>query len=680
MRGEPLTDGNFTGKGFLWTLTRKKKCCSCPRTMKIKWKTKSLRNVAWAVGIALAAALVAFAASKTGLINAWELKTYDARMWFAVKSRPTPTHVVMFYVDERGLRQMDAQGVSWPWPRELYSEALEFCRVGGARAILFDLFFSEDSVYGVDDDTSFAAGVVKGPPSYFVTFLTKDEPKEKKEADPRMKAVVEKGNIHLEGAPPDVVMEGKSLSSLPVWPLVDAAFGFGNAQLPPDDDGIYRRLPLVARMGEKIIPSIPLKIAADLSSSGALSWSTPRMFHFGQKKIPQDANGQMMLNYYGGVETFPAYSLSDIFLSNAALAGGKKPTIDPTVVKNKIVIIGVAAPGLYDPKSTPLSRIFPGPEIHATAIENILTSDFMRPASAATNIAFILLCALLAALWLARSGSGLSALLFIALFSAIFTATTYLLFRMGIWVEVVPPLMALGLSSFSTIFRNYMTEGRKKREIRKAFGQYLSPHVVGKIAENPEALKLGGAEQEVTLFFSDIVGFTSISEKITPTELVSQLNSYFSETTRIIQEAEGTLDKYIGDAIMAFWGAPLVIADHASRAVMAAMAIQKALTQGALFETRIGLHTGPAVVGNIGSDIRFNYTAIGDAVNLASRLEGLNKQFGTHIIMSETTWKASLDLIEARRVGRVRVKGREEPVGIYEPLGTRGERPKFTEG
>lgn len=583
--------------------------------------------------------------------------------------RTKPQDVVMFYVDEASLRAMDERGVGWPWPRELYASAMEFCRKGGAKAVLFDLFYSEDSVYGVDDDLSFATGVAKGPPSYFVLFLSKADPK----PEPRASQILKKSEVTFAGPKPQWMPIERSLASLPIDVLIGAATGFGNAKADPDADGVYRRINLVEALGEDIIPSFALKATSDIKGKPALSWGKRSEFKFGSETIPLDDDGRMMINYYGGADTFINYSLSDVLASAAALNSNQKPAIDPSVVKDKVVIIGLAAPGLYDLKSTPISRVYPGTEIHATVIQNILNSDFIRVVHGPWVFAITLICGIVVSLGLSWISSSMGMGVWLASFFSVLFSASFIMFWRGIWMPIIPPVAALALSSFSMVFRNYMTEGRKKREIRRAFGQYLSPHVVGQIAKDPESLVLGGKEQEITLFFSDIADFTSISEKVSPEDLVGRLNRYFSDTTRIIQESGGTLDKYIGDAIMAFWGAPLSVADHAERAARTALEIQKVLSGGSEFKTRIGIHTGPAVVGNIGSNIRFNYTAIGDTVNLASRLEGLNKQFGTRIILSEATFMQCNGAIEARRIGRVRVKGRDEPIGIYEPLGAKGD-------
>lgn len=627
-----------------------------------------LKNISWAIVVGLFSALVFAAFQYFGLTKNWEMRAYDLRMQFGAKYRPKPQNVIMFYVDEGSLRYMQSQGLNWPWPRELQGSVMDFCRRGGARAVIYDLFYSEDSVYGIADDEAFAAWLASGVKSYLVLFLSNAE----SVSDPRIPLILQKGTVPFRGAIPSWVGRERSIASLPIAPLAATASGFGNAQVPPDDDGIFRRVAPLEEFGGSLIPAVPLKVAGDVLGAGEMSWPKKTIFKFGSTNIPLDDDGKMMINYYGGTDTFPSYPLAEVLVSEAAIQQGTQPQIDPNVVKDKVVIVGLAAPGLYDLKPTPLARVFPGPEVHATAIENLLTKDFITPVDRNINLAVTFACGIVAALGLALISSTWGFGVWIILLACALACSGIFLFVRGVWFELVPPFGVLVVSSFGMILKNYLVEGRKKRAIKRAFGQYLSPHVVGEIAKNPGVLKLGGVEQELSLFFSDIADFTTISEKMPPSELVSRLNSYFSETTKIIQKNCGTLDKYIGDAIMAFWGAPLFVADHAMRAVCAALDIQTSLNRLGFFPSRIGIHTGKVIVGNIGSDIRFNYTVIGDAVNLASRLEGLNKKFGTSIVISEPAYRATNGAVEARKIGRVRVKGRQEPVGLYEPLGLKG--------
>jgi len=627
-----------------------------------------IKKIFGAVVIGLFAVIIVLLSALSDLVETWELKTYDARMAVATKlSKEKPQDVVLLYVDEPSLQYFKNMNVSWPWPRELYPMALDFCRRGSAKAVVFDLFYSEPSVYGVADDLTFANGVKLGPPSYFVLFTSGNQGAE----DPRLGEVLEKGSIKLEGTPPDFLLDVQSFESLPIPPLIEAAAGFGNAKADPDVDGIYRRITLLQRYKDKIIPAISLKVAADSLQSEVSSLKSD--LFFADWKIPLDSAGNMMIRYYGPTDTVISYPLAEVMQSSLQLAEGKEPALDPNVVKDKIVIIGVAAPGLYDLKPMPLSRVYPGPEIHATIIQNLLNREAIIPTPPLAQIALIIAVALIAAIGLAIIKSSWGIGLLIGGLGAAYVGGSIALFTQNVWIPIVQPVMALALSSFGMVAKKYLTEGRKKRQIRRAFGQYLSPHVVAEISKNPETVKLGGQEQMLTLFFSDIADFTSISEKMTPSKLVTDLNEYLTHVTRIILNHDGTLDKYIGDAVMAFWGAPLDIPDHETKAVLAAIDVQDKLVEFPNFMTRIGIHSGPVVVGNIGSEQRFNYTAIGDTVNLASRLEGLNKKFGTRIIMSETTYNRAQHLIYAREVGRVRVKGRKEPIGVFEPKGRKGE-------
>lgn len=637
-------------------------------------KKRNFKIFVWAVVIGFVSSILVSLLSEFNLIKHWELKTYDLRMRLLREGEVKPDDVVLFYIDELSLRQMEEQGLSWPWPRELYTSALKFAEEGGARAVVFDLFFSEDSVYGVDDDIAFANGIGDKLPVYFVLFLSKNISL----GDEREAQVLEKSRIPIDSSRLNWIEPAHSMNSMPIQPLLDAARGFGNAQIPPDEDGVYRRVTLVEKLNRNVVPSIALKVVQDIENIKNIEWPEKSYLILRDSKIPLDENGKMMINYYGGTDTFPNYSLAEVIVSQAEIEAGKVPGLKPDIVKDKVVVVGVASPGLYDTKATPFSRVSPGPEIHATVIENLIDEDYMMPLGRDINIIIIFFFGLAAAVGLALISSTWGIVLWILFLSTGLLGFNFFMFSKDIWMTLVPPLGALIISAFAMIFFRFMTEGRKKREIKKAFSQYLSPDVVKEIADDPEALKLGGEEKEITILFSDIADFTSIAERISPADLVEKLNEYFSMATKVIQENGGTLDKYIGDAIMAFWNAPLKTVDHASRAVKSALEIQKALLKDSEFVTRIGIHTSSAVVGNIGSDIRFNYTAIGDAVNLASRLEGLNKKYGTNIILSETSKRQIDGQIETRKIGRVRVKGREEPIDIYEPIGLSGDYGKFS--
>jgi len=636
-----------------------------------KLKEHRKRQAAWAIAIGIVAAALFSTSENLRFLEGWELKTYDWRMMATSRAeKGSGENVALMYVDEPSLATMKGMGLSWPWPRELYDGALEFAKLGGARAVVFDLFFSEDSVYGVDDDASFGQAIAEGPPSYFVLFASESEA----ESTDGYAKVLEKARVPFEGAVPPYVIGENSLQSLPIKAVEENATGFGNAQTAPDVDGIYRRAPLIVKLGDAVLPQIALKLVSDLNGTERITMKAhPNRIIMDSTSVPLDSDGNFIINYIGGVDSYPAYPLAKVLVANQRIKEGKEPGLDPAVLKDRVVVIGVAAPGLYDLKPMPLARVYPGPEVQATIIDNLMRGDFVIPAGVWTRTAIILILSLAVALGLSQMTSLYRIILWLAGLCGAYIAVAILVFWADIYLPLVAPVGAMALASFTMILKSYLTEGRKRAAIKKAFGQYLSPVVVSEIARDPDSVKMGGEEEVITLFFSDIADFTSISETKTPAELVSLLNRYLTEVTGIIRDRQGTLDKYIGDAVMAFWGAPLKMEDQASRAALAALEIQEKLKQFPELVTRIGIHTGPAVVGNIGSDVRFNYTAIGDTVNLASRLEELNKRFGTRVIISETTFEQAREAVEARRIGRVKVKGRMEPISIYEPLAPKGK-------
>jgi adenylate cyclase len=351
--------------------------------------------------------------------------------------------------------------------------------------------------------------------------------------------------------------------------------------------------------------------------------------------------------------------------------------VDPADLKGKHVLFGFSATGLLDLRSTPMGGVSPGVLVNATALDNLLSGDFLRAAPAWSDAAATLLfavlgglgVALLSSLWGAVAVSAATLAAPVALGSGLYLQGV----RAGMAAQLAGCLAALFLAGTW----KYATEGRRKRFIKAAFKQYLSPKVIDQLLQHPERLSLGGERRELTIFFSDLEGFTTISEGLSPEDLTGMLNDYLSAMTDIIHYYEGTVDKYEGDAIIAFWNAPVDQPGHALLAVRAALACQAKLAEmrPALRERtrtdvfmRIGLNTGPAVVGNLGSRERFDYTMLGDAVNLAARLESVNKQFGTYTMIS----RATLDLlggeIPARELSSLRVVGKQEAVTVYEPM------------
>jgi adenylate cyclase len=405
----------------------------------------------------------------------------------------------------------------------------------------------------------------------------------------------------------------------------------------------------------------------------------PGVLDAGGRGVPIDDAGRAILRFRGASGTHKAYGAAGIIQSELRLAeGATNPVVDPSDLRDKYVFVGASAPGLMDLRPTPISRVYPGVEIHATALDNLLAGDFIRPFPAAGSIA----CAVAFALLLALGGvfGRKSWHLGVAIAAAFLLplAAGFVLYEAGWWFPIVPQTLAAAFAVAGGALYNYATEGRQKAFIKQAFRHYLGPAVIDQMIEDPSRLRLGGERRSLTIFFSDIEKFSSFSERLDPTALTALLNEYLTEMGQVILAEGGYVDKYIGDAIVAFWNAPLGQDDHAARAIRAALGCQRRLAErraewteryGATVKMRIGLNTGEVVVGNMGSDVRFNYTILGDAANLASRLEGANKAFGSFFMAADAVRSAAGGGFVWRKLGRLRVVGRQTPVDVFEPLG-----------
>ncbi len=364
------------------------------------------------------------------------------------------------------------------------------------------------------------------------------------------------------------------------------------------------------------------------------------------------------INFSGPPHTFPYFSYSDILNDKILLE----------TFKDKIVLVGATAPDLHDDQMTSVSSgvLMPGVEIQANIIATILDNNFLAVEKTSTTLLIITLISVLASIVFTSTGIVLSAV--IAIVGVItYLAWAVISFDQGIIRNLIYPPLAILLTFLVSVIYKYFSEYKQKIFIKKAFGKYVSPKILTEILADPTKLTLGGEKRTMTVLFSDIVGFTSISESTPPKKLAFMLNNYLTIMSRVILKHNGVLDKYIGDAIMAFWGAPIKQADHALLACRAALEMQK-VGKNSPFKMRIGINTGEMVVGNMGSHERFDYTVLGDNVNLASRLEGINKKFGTKIIISQSTYDLVKDNVKARKLGKVTVKGKKQKITIYELL------------
>ncbi len=622
-----------------------------------------------------AAAFLSLVLWYTGALDTFEGRTWDIRVRELAEPEQASDKVFVILLDQKSLDWgKEENGLSWPWPREVYTYILNFLHRGEPAAVVFDVLYTEPSSYGVYDDEVFAGAIASTGNFVGTVFLSSQG--SGAESWPEGYSVLP---LSLKGRNPAWLKDlHYSRGVFPIPEIAGAVRTLANVHLIPDQDGIFRRSKLFYLQGETVVPSMAL--AAYLLGRGAgeqdLTVDTNRIA-IGDTPVPVDRKGNMILRYRGPSATHTTFNAAEIILSEIALLSGETPDIDPEMFRDSYIFFGFSAPGLMDLRPVPTAEVYPGVEVHATMLDNILTRDAIRP----MPDYFFILCALVLGIG-AGAGilSGNKTYIDVALYILLMllpVVLAALLYRPGIWV----PLAALELTAVVALvgsgFLKFATEGQQKRFIKNAFRQYLSPDVIEELISDPESLTLGGERRELTMFFSDLQGFTAISETLSPEDLTALLNEYLSAMTDIIQEQGGTIDKFEGDAIIAFWNAPLDMDDHAVRGVRAALLCQDTLKAmrpvlkertGKELLMRIGLNTGYAVVGNMGSRTRFDYTMLGDAVNLAARLEGVNKQFDTYTMISGDTRDIIKGVYPTRELSRVAVVGRKEPVIVFEPM------------
>jgi adenylate cyclase len=593
--------------------------------------------------------------------QALEWKSWDARLRLFSSPGRASKEIVLVLVDQYSLDVYEKQqSLPWPWPREMYSYLSKYLKAGEAKACFFDIAMTESSRAGPDDDPTLAKAMAEAGNILFPIFLSN----EVKESDQASEALL-RGFSLKNGALP-VFRESFQSVTLPLPIFLQASKGVGNVGVKPDGDGIYRRLPLLYSYKGLTLPSVFLAMANFVQHQSESA------------RVPTDETGQMIIRFFGPTGTYKAYPIATLINSWAQIQEGKTAQIPPKEFAGKIVMVGLSAVGLLDLKSSPLSAVIPGTEIQAAALDTLLNRNFIRLPGKMILFALAFILALLAGVSVSLIHKIWRVTLIFLVCLAVPWAAACAAFVLGYWLEFVFPEFVVVLTLIGASVLNYSIEGKERRFIKSVFRHYLSPAVIDRIIENPKLLQLGGEKREITSFFSDVAGFTSISEKMTPEEMVKLLNTYLSEMTDIILNGGGTLDKYEGDAIVAFWNAPLDEPGHALKACRAALECQKRLKElrpeflkryGHEITMRIGLNTGQAVVGNMGSSQRFDYTAMGDTINLAARLESACKQYQVSILAGEGTYERVKDILAARQADILRVVGKQIPVRIFQIIG-----------
>jgi adenylate cyclase len=645
-----------------------------------------LKRILQGGSLGLLAAGVVLGLWHTGALNTLEFPFWDWRVsWCAPYTHPSP-QVKVILVDQASLDWgRKENGWVWPWPRTVYTAVLDFCKRGGAKAVAFDMLYTEPSSYGAGDDQALNDAIRRTPGFVGALFLSSQSGEATNWPG---------GNLPI-GAPflgldawlgnqpsEEVVMPR---ATLPIPEVATNATLLANVSEQPDPGGVFRRASQFRVFDGKAVPSLGLAayLAGEKTAGRTpLLQLSPGWLKIGDHGVPIDDRGRIVLRFCGKNGAHDSYSAAAVIQSELRLQAGEKPVLEPSVFTNAYVFFGLSAPGLHDAHPTPVNRAAPGVEIHATALDNLLRRCSLRDLPAAGVVAATLFLGVLSGALVSMSRKARQSVLAFACLLPIPVVAAFLAYHLGWWWPFVPTEGAVAAALVGGVVLNYATEGRQKALLKRAFKHYLGADVIEQIIAEPGRLRLGGEKRELTLFFSDIEKFSSFSEKLDPETLTQLLNAYLTDMTDIILEEGGYLDKYIGDAIVAFWNAPADQPDQAIRAARALLRCQRMLLErrehyraktGVIIKARIGVNTGEVTVGNMGSRDRFNYTVLGDAANLASRLEGANKVFGTYNMVSEATWLQTQGEFLGRELGHIRVVGRQQPVRVYEILGFASE-------
>lgn len=642
------------------------------------------------VGLLLLAALVMLRISDPIPLESLRLKTFD--LYQHIKPREmTTSPVVIVDIDEKSLKALG----QWPWPRTLVADLVTKLKSLGAAGIAFDVIFAEEdrmspaqavnSFRNLDPET---AAKLRAMPSNDEVMA---------QALKSARVVLGQSGVPVAPPKPDVSLPQTGFAMLGPDPspflvtfagllrnvpqLEQAAAGRGVLTIRSERDGIVRRVPLVMKAGDLLVPAMTLELLRVVTNSGAIRIKTDpagiQSVAVPGLEIPTDRNGMLWVNFN---EHDP-----DRYVSAKDVLEGNVP---PDRFSGRLVLIGTSSVGLLDIKTTPLDAAIPGVEIQAQILENALTKSVLAYPNYAVGVELLtaILFGLVIVVFAPMVGALPLLILGVAIGSVLTAASWYFYSEKGTLFDLSFPLLSSFIIYITVVFISYFREQKDRQRIRSAFGQYLSPALVEQLAQSPDKLKLGGETRNMTILFSDVRGFTTISEsfKHDPQGLTRLMNSFLTPLTNAIIEEKGTIDKYMGDAIMAFWNAPIDDPDHEINACRAALAMLRRVDElnaereieanenGTRFiplNVGVGLNTGQCVVGNMGSDLRFDYSVLGDSVNLASRLEGRSKSYGTPIIIGAGTAAKAEKKFATLEIDLITVKGKTEPERIFTVLG-----------
>ncbi len=639
-------------------------------------------------GLVMLAALLLATEVMKGPVARLTHQVFDSYQRLSPRETTDPP-VTVIDIDEASIARLG----QWPWSRQRMAMMLDRIGQSGAAAIGYDMSFSEPdrssperalaelrelgaeinlpkAAPELDYDAAFAAAIARNPAVLGLALSNEME-------NPLPTA---KAGFSYAGSDPQGYLPHFKGGIGNLEGLTAGAAGLGNFSFLPSQDNIVRSMPMLARTDAGLMPALSIEvlrvafgasnfIIRSSDASGETAGGAPRMIglRLGNLDVPTGPEGEFWL-HFSGMPNMAVISAADLF-------DPARSAEMTAALEGRVALIGTSAIGLRDLVATPVSAAMPGVRVHAEVIDQIIAQTFLtRPDWAhGAEITLAILLGLILVLIVAFFGPVISSLALVFLAGGTGVLSWLAFARAGLLLDPAVPVLCLigvfGLTAPLVI----LLGNREKQFVRNAFGRYLSPALVSRLSDDPNALRLGGETRDLTILFSDIRGFTSLSENLDPTALTALLNGFLTPMTDVLLSHEATIDKYIGDAIMAFWNAPLDIADHSRKACLAALGMAEAVRalnarQSSAIKIGIGLHRGAACVGNLGSGQRFSYSAIGDSVNLASRVEGLTKQYGVTIAVTDEVRSAAPDLAYLE-IDRVRVVGRNTAVVLYALVG-----------
>jgi len=640
-----------------------------------------------ALALAALSAGLLLAAGRSRALAWVENGTYDARVRWSARPERADRDIVIIDVDNASFDALKEKLGRWPWTRRVWTEFVRYVARGQPRVIAFDVIFGGRENEAVDGEFARvmrAAGNVVLPYSFSPTEM---EDEDTSSRDARLRLLARHALPGTSELGERLALRENALN-VPLTDLGEAAAGLGCVNAALDPDGAVRRIALQFNLDGKSYPALSVRVADLASRASPEAFQLERRWgsgyavrRAGNLRLPVDDASRMLLRWHGGVTA--SYPLVPAWQLICSIYPGQCPEnkeyFPPDYFRGKIVLVGASAQGSYEARATAFGEAEPGFLAHATAIDNLLRGEAIRPAPRWVPPLLVALMALAGAGILIAISSALRGVAAFLACVAAYTGLAWLAFdRWLLWLPLVAPLAALSLSYGSSSLLRYATTGRELRRTRRTLDRYISPRLVEYVLDNLESMNLAGDKRQLTILFSDVRNFTTLSEQADPMELIALLNEYLEAMTEIIFKYDGIVDKFIGDGILAYWGAFTPGSNHALLAARASLEMLERLEQlnqhwaargRKQIAIGIGLNTGEVVFGNVGSGKKVEFTVIGDPVNLASRLEGLNKEFKTSIIISEFTRALLGDAASVRSLGGVKVKGKTVETAVFELQG-----------